>query len=87
MPVTGISKQGSNPLPHRRIHLDERRPGALEAFAGEFVGDVEAELAAEPFQARVSAFSLIKRLRERKAAGLSNSKTVRNAANGDANQG
>lgn len=47
----------------------------------------KAEFAAGPFHARVSAFSLMKRLRERNAAGLSKSKTVRNAASGDANQG
>ncbi len=31
---------------HRGIHLDERRPGAFEAFAGEFLRRVEAEFAA-----------------------------------------
>ena len=32
---------------HRRIHLDERRPRAFEAFAGEFLGRVDAEFAAD----------------------------------------
>ena len=31
---------------HRRIHLDERRLGALEVFAGEFLRRVNAEFAA-----------------------------------------
>ena len=31
---------------HRRIHLDERWPGAFEAFAGEFLRRVDAEFAA-----------------------------------------
>jgi hypothetical protein len=40
-----------------------------------------------PTQARASAFSVTNRLRERKAAGLSNSRTARSAARDDANQG
>jgi len=32
---------------HRRFHLDERRPGAFEAFAGELIRRVNAQLAAD----------------------------------------
>jgi len=32
---------------HRGIHLDERRPGTFEAFAGEFLGRVYAQFAAD----------------------------------------
>jgi hypothetical protein len=38
-------------------------------------------------QARPSAFSVTNRFRERKAAGLSNSRTARRAARDDANHG
>ena len=31
---------------HRRIHLDERRPGAFETFAGNFLRRINAEFAA-----------------------------------------
>ena len=33
---------------HCRLHLDERRPGAFETFAGEFLRRVAAQLAALP---------------------------------------
>jgi len=38
-------------------------------------------------QALLNAFSLTKRLRDRKPTGLSSNKTARNAASGEANQG
>lgn len=44
-------------------------------------------LRARRFHARVRAFSLMKRLRERKAAGLSKIRTARRAASCEANHG
>jgi hypothetical protein len=81
------SKQRVNLSPHFFAHINQRRPGAFESFAGEFLRRVNAQLAAAGDHARVSAFSLMNRLRERKAAGLSNNKTVRSAASGEANHG
>jgi hypothetical protein len=40
--VTGISKQGIDFTFHRLIHLDERRPGTFETFAGNFLRRVNA---------------------------------------------
>ena len=45
MLVTGISKQGIYFCLHRFIHLDERRPGAFETFAGNFLGRVDVYFA------------------------------------------
>jgi hypothetical protein len=43
---------------HRVIHLDERRPGAFEAFAGELLRRVDAEFAADgPAGAGLMAWS------------------------------
>jgi hypothetical protein len=36
-----------HPRLHGSIHLDERRPGAFKAFAGKFLGCVNAEFAAD----------------------------------------
>jgi len=44
--VTGVSEQEIDLLPHCRIHLDGRRPGAFEAFAAEFLGRVNAHFRA-----------------------------------------
>jgi hypothetical protein len=37
-----MGKQFIEFLFHHRIHFDQRRPGTLEAFAGEFLGRVNA---------------------------------------------
>ena len=44
--VTVVREQRVDLRLHRSIHLDERRPGAFEAFARNFLRRVDAEFAA-----------------------------------------
>ena len=42
-----VSENPVYPFPHRFVHADQRRPRALETFAGNFLRRVDAEFAAD----------------------------------------